>query len=74
MASDQQLAPVHGATAEKQTKGRGALPKAYPKTAEGLQRLDADIKERGAPVTEAQVRTKIQELESVAIDQVRSES
>ena len=48
MASDQQLAPVHGATAEKQTKGRGALQKAYPKTAEGLQRLDADIKERGA--------------------------
>ena len=48
MASDQQLAPVHGATAKQKTKGRGALPKAYPKTAEGLQRLDADIKERGA--------------------------
>jgi hypothetical protein len=39
-----------------------------------MRKVMGDIKERGAPVTEAQVRTKIQELESVAIDQVRSES
>lgn len=39
-----------------------------------MRKVMADIKERSAPVTEAQVRSKMQELESVAIDQVRSES
>ena len=39
-----------------------------------MRKVMGDIKERSAPVTEAQVRSKMQELESVAIDQVRSES
>ena len=39
-----------------------------------MRKVMGDIKDRSAPVTEAQVRSKMQELESVAIDQVRSES
>jgi len=42
--------PVQGAIAEHQVKVRGALQKAYPKTPEGLQRLEADIREQGAEV------------------------
>ena len=39
-----------------------------------MRKVMGDIKERSAPVTEAQVRSKMQELESVAMDQVKSES
>lgn len=39
-----------------------------------MRKVMGDIKERSASVTEAQVRSKLQELESVAIDQIKSES
>lgn len=39
-----------------------------------VRKVMADIKVRSAPVTEDQVRSKMQELESVAMDQVKSES
>lgn len=39
-----------------------------------VRKVMADIKVRSAPVTEDQVRSKMQELESVALDQVKSES
>ena len=39
-----------------------------------VRKVMADIKIRSAPVSEAQVRSKMQELESVAMDQVKSES
>jgi len=38
-----------------------------------MRKVMADIKIRTAPVTEAQVRSKIQELESVALDQIKNE-
>ena len=40
----QTQAAAQGA-AEQQPPGRGALPQAYPRTAEGLRRLEADIQE-----------------------------
>ena len=39
-----------------------------------MRKVMKDIGEKNAPVTEDQVRAKIQELESVAIDQVRNEA
>ena len=39
-----------------------------------MRKVMKDIGEKNAPVTEVQVRAKIQELESVAIDQVRNEA
>ncbi|MEX0692978.1 MAG: DUF1476 domain-containing protein [Rhodospirillales bacterium] len=39
-----------------------------------MRKVMGDIKERAATVTEAEVRSKLQQLESVALDQVKSES
>jgi len=38
-----------------------------------VRKVMGDIKKHNAPVSEDQVRSKIQELESVALDQVKSE-
>jgi hypothetical protein len=38
-----------------------------------VRKVMGDIKTHNAPVSEDQVRSKIQELESVALDQVKSE-
>jgi len=38
-----------------------------------MRKVMSDIESRSAPVTEEQVRTKITELESVAIDQIKAE-
>lgn len=39
-----------------------------------MRKVMGDIKERAATVTEAEVRSKLQQLESVALDQVKSEN
>lgn len=39
-----------------------------------VRKVMKDIGEKNAPVTEDQVRAKIQELESVALDQVKNEA
>ncbi|WNJ99623.1 DUF1476 domain-containing protein [Thalassospiraceae bacterium LMO-JJ14] len=39
-----------------------------------IRKVMSDIKERSASITEAQVRSKMQELESVALDQVKNEA
>lgn len=38
-----------------------------------MRKVMKDIQERNAPVTEAQVRDKMKEMEAVAIDQVKNE-
>lgn len=39
-----------------------------------MRKVMKDVEERSAPVTEAQIRAKLKELESVAIEQVKAES
>jgi len=39
-----------------------------------IRKVMGDIKERSASITEAQVRSKMQELESIALDQVKNEA
>ncbi len=39
-----------------------------------MRKVMADIEKHSAPVSESQVRAKIGELESVAIDQIKSEA
>lgn len=39
-----------------------------------MRKVMKDVETRSAPVTEAQIRTKLQELESVAIEQVKNET
>jgi len=38
-----------------------------------IRKVMGDIKEHNAPVSEDQVRSKIQELESIALDQIKNE-
>ena len=39
-----------------------------------MRKVLKDVETRSAPVTEAQIRAKLQELESIAIEQVKNES
>lgn len=39
-----------------------------------MRKVMADIEDKGAPVTEQQVRAKIVELDAVAIDQIKNEA
>ncbi len=71
------LAEIFGLTgddAENYAKEVVVADMDEPGVEDVMRKVMKDIGEKNAPVTEAQVRAKIQELESVALDQVKKEA